>query len=229
MSDTIPAHIGIIMDGNRRWAKNQNLPSLKGHQKGYETFLDIAEYAFEKGVSVLSVYAFSTENWKRAEEEVGYLMGLLRKAVNESYKRLHEKGIRILISGRTHELPGKLKEDVKRVEEETKENTKGVLHIALNYGGRPEIVDAVNAILKKGDLKKVTEEDFAQHLYNPEVPDLDLIIRTSGEQRLSGFFPWQGIYAELLFVKKHWPDFTKDDLDDAIIEYANRQRRFGGN
>lgn len=230
MSDTIPTHVGIIMDGNRRWAKAQGLPTLKGHQKGYDAFLDVAEHAFEKGVKVLSVFAFSTENWKRTEEEVGYLMRLLRKAVNESYKRLHKKGVRILVSGRIDELPDGLAKDVRRVVEETKDNVKGMLHIALNYGGRPELIDAVKTMLKENlDPETLTEEVFHEYLYNPSVPDMDYLIRTSGEQRTSGFFPWQAAYAEYYFAEKNWPEFGPEDFDLALDEYANRNRRFGGN
>jgi undecaprenyl diphosphate synthase len=227
---TIPAHIGIIMDGNRRWAKAKSLPTLEGHRQGYETFLTIAEHAFDRGIRIFSVFAFSTENWKRSEEEVRYLMKLLRKAVTGSFDRFHEKGIKILISGRIDELPDGLAQSVRDVMKKTAQNKKGILNIALNYGGRAELIDAMKRMLKE-DVKPedVTEDLVQSYLYQPEIPDLDLIIRTSGEQRTSGFFPWQGVYAEFLFVKKHWPDFSPKDLDVAIEDYANRHRRFGGN
>jgi len=230
MDDTFPTHIGIIMDGNRRWARSRDLPTFQGHKQGYERFLEVSEHAFERGLKVLSVFAFSTENWKRSEEEVGYLMGLLKKAVTESFNRLADKGVKILISGRIDELPDGLAKEVREVMEKTKDNEKGICHIALNYGGRPEILDAAKQMLKDCvDPEAVTEDVFDQYLYQPGLPNIDMIIRTSGEQRTSGFFPWQGAYAEYLFVEKHWPDFGPEDLDAAIQEFQNRNRRFGGN
>jgi undecaprenyl diphosphate synthase len=219
MSETItaPKHVGIILDGNRRWAKANSLPTLEGHRQGAEKLKEVALAAFDKGVNYLSAYIFSTENWSRTEEEVGYLMDLVIKAVDKYLDEFHERGIKVVILGRRDGLRASVAEAIKRAEDKTASNTKGTLGLCFNYGGRREIVDAVNEAIKSD--KPVSEELIAQYLYAPEIPDCDLIIRTSGEQRISNFMLWRAAYSELYFVNKHWPDFTTADL--------GRSRRFG--
>lgn len=216
-------HIGFILDGNRRWAKAKGLPSFKGHQQGYENLKDIAEYAIKKlGIQFVSAYIFSTENWKRTEEEVSYLMGLATRLATKDTDELHKKNIRVVCMGTKDRLSEKVKKAVEGAERKTKDNTGGTLALCFNYGGRQEIVDAVNKI-----DGQVTEEKISQALYHPDVPDMDLVIRTSGEQRISNFMLWRITYSELLFVPKFWPDFTKQDLNEAIEDYNSRHRRIG--
>lgn len=225
----IPRHIGLILDGNRRWAKSRGLPTLKGHAKGYDQLKKIAKEAFDRGVEYVSAFIFSTENWSRSQQEVEYLMGLAEKLIDKDVKRLHKDNIRVVWSGYSHKLSPILLQKIEKAEAMTKENTAGTLVLCFNYGGRQEIVDATKSILKSGvEIDEINEELLAKHLYASEVPDCDLIIRTSGEERLSGFQLWRASYSELLFVDKHWPDFGTDDLDLALDEYANRNRRFGG-
>jgi len=223
----IPQHIGIIMDGNRRWARGRGLPTLKGHQAGYNKMKKVGDWCLARGVKILTVYAFSTENWNRSKREVNYLMKLLKKALTDEVQEMHEKNIQVRVIGRISQLGKDLQKAVRDAMELTKKNTKGIVNIAINYGGRPELVDAFKVIVKK--KAPVTEKTIAQHLYTSGMPDPDLIIRTSGEYRLSNFLTWQSSYSELLFIDKHWPDFSEKDLDDAIAEYQRRHRRFGGN
>jgi undecaprenyl diphosphate synthase len=229
----IPQHIGIIMDGNRRWAKRKGLPTLKGHEKGYEMLKKVGEWCLDRGVKFLTVFAFSTENWNRSPEEVDYLMKLLKKALKDEVKEMHKKGFRINVIGRMKDLSKDLQQAVKDAVELTKDNKKGTINIALNYGGRAEIVDMAKAIVKaaiQGHLspRRITEKLITNYLYTKGIPDPDLIIRTSGEQRLSGFLPWQSSYAELYFTPTCWPDFSEKELDKAIDWYLHRERRFGG-
>ncbi len=223
---TVPQHIGIIPDGNRRWAKAKGLPGIKGHEQGFKIFPDIAEAAFDAGVKVFSAWGFSTENWSRAEEEVSYLMDLFVYYLANEAKDLHAKNIKLLISGSRAELSDKLNAAIDEAEKLTASNSRGVINICLNYGGRQELVDAVNNLMKEGKTA-VTAEDLSQHLYH-DLPDVDLIIRTAGERRLSGFMPWQGVYSELYFSDKFWPDFTPEDLRLALEDFAKRKRTFGG-
>jgi undecaprenyl diphosphate synthase len=226
----IPTHIGIIMDGNRRWARERNLPTFEGHLKGYEVMKKIPDWFFKRGVKVLSVFAFSTENWTRAQEEVNYLMKLLKRAIEEETDEAIKKNYRILISGKIDELPGDLPESCQEVISKTKNGQKGTLNICLNYGGRPEILDAIKKIIKNGiEVEQVHEGIVRKYLYNGELPDPDMIVRTSGEERISGFMLWQASYSEFFFMKKNWPEFEETDVDNILSEYANRQRRFGGN
>ena len=225
----IPNHVGIIMDGNRRWARERNLPTLEGHLKGYEKLRKATEWFFSRGVKILSVYAFSTENWNRSQDEVNYLMKLLSGALAEEKENARRKGYRVLISGRTNELPGDMPEECDEIMNETKGGKTGTLNICLNYGGRTEIIDAIRKMVKNNiGVEQVHEGMVRKYLYNGDLPDPDIIARTSGEQRLSGFQLWQSAYSELMFIKKYWPDFEEYDADAIIEEYSKRKRRFGG-
>lgn len=222
----IPNHVGIIMDGNRRWAKERGKKSIDGHLAGANNIMELAKHVFATGVKYLSIYAFSTENFNRSEEEVGYLMGLIIKFFNERAKELDENNIKIVFSGKRERLKSNVWQCICKVMEMTKNNTGGVLNVCLNYGGRAEIIDAVKK-LKDSDLE-INEENFAKCLYQ-DLPDLDFVIRTSGEMRISNFMLWQISYAELYFPKVYFPDFNNDEFDKALEEYSNRHRRFGGN
>ena len=217
------------MDGNRRWAKERNLPSFEGHRKGYEKMRQSVDWFFTRGVKVFSVFAFSTENWNRAPEEVNYLMKLLSDKVREETVIALEKNYRVLVSGRIDELPGDLPEACREMMDKTKGGINGIFNICLNYGGRAEIVDAVRKMIKNNiDPEQAHEGMIKKYLYN-DLPDPDIIVRTSGEQRTSGFLLWGSAYSELMFMKKYWPEFEEHDADVIIDEYNNRQRRFGGN
>ncbi|MFH1462442.1 MAG: polyprenyl diphosphate synthase [bacterium] len=225
----IPYHVGIIMDGNRRWAKSKGLPALQGHRKGYEKVREIGKWCKNRGVKILTLWAFSTENWKRSEKEVNYLLKLFKYALSKREIRyLNKEKIKLLIIGQKERFPKLLQEMMEEGEESTKNNKEGILNLALSYGGRAEILTAVKKIIgKKIPAEKINEEIINQNLWTAGLPDPDLIIRTSGEQRTSGFLIWQSCYAELYFSSKHWPEFTEKDLDQAFAEYAKRDRRFG--
>lgn len=222
----VPNHIGIIMDGNRRWAKEKNKKTIEGHLAGANRIISLAKYIFDKGVKYLSIYAFSTENFNRSAEEVSYLMGLIIKFFNERVNELHDYNIKIVVSGLRDNLSKEVLKCIDNVVDLTKDNTGGVLNVCLNYGGRREIVDAVNKI-KEANIT-VTEEIFGKYLYN-DLPDLDFVIRTSGEERISNFMLWQISYAEFYFPKVYFPDFDEKEFDKALEIYNNRNRRFGGN
>jgi len=224
----MPKHIAIIMDGNRRWAKKRNLPTKLGHKQGAETLKKLARYANKIGLEYLTVYAFSTENWKRTEEEVNSLMSLLQNYLEDFAKEADTENIVIRVLGDRKPLSDKLNEKIDEAIERTKNNTGTIFNIALNYGGRDEIVHAAKRIaerVKDGEINidDINEELVSQNLYTREIPDPDLLIRTSGEIRLSGFLPWQTIYSEFYFIDKLWPDFTSDDLDEAIKVYNGRK------
>lgn len=224
----IPLHIAIIMDGNRRWAKKRGLPSFAGHQQGYLQFKKIAEACYKMGVKILTVYAFSTENWQRSSKEVSYLMNILKKAIEKEADFFNKNSIRFNMIGQIEKLPKKLRKIVEKTMENTKNNKNGIINVAISYGGRPEIIEAVKKIIKeKIDTDKINEELFEKYLYTHGQPAPDLLIRTGGEMRLSGFLTWQSVYSELYFSDRLWPDFTENDLKEAIKEYQNRQRRFG--
>lgn len=230
----IPNHIAIIMDGNRRWAKAHNLPMQAGHKAGAETLEKIVRYAKKVGVKNITVYAFSTENWKRSEEEVSWLMTLLRNYLDDYTKRADTENIRIGVAGDMEPLNEGLRKSIANAIEMTKENTAINFNICLNYGGRDELVKATQKIankVKNGELavEDITEEVVSQNMYIPDMPEPDLMIRTSGEIRTSGFLMWQLAYTEFLFLDKFWPDFTEKDLDEAIEVYRNRKRNFGAN
>lgn len=230
----MPDHIGIIMDGNRRWAKAMGKPAGFGHKQGAKALENIVRYANKIGLKYLTVFAFSTENWKRAEEEVNGLMMLLQTYLDEYSKRADTENIRVKVIGDISALSEGMQKSIKKCIERTKDNTGVTFSIALNYGGRDEIVKATMKIaeeIKQGKIEptEIDEKIVEQHLYTAELPDLDLIIRTSGEIRLSGFLMWRSTYAEFYFIQKNWPDFTEQDLDDAIEEYSKRNRKFGAN
>jgi undecaprenyl diphosphate synthase len=226
MKKPILRHLGIIMDGDRRWAKKRGLPTFFGHKKGYGKILKVGDWCLDRGIAVLTVFAFSTENWDRSKQEVSYLMDLLKIGLTKDIKVMHQKGIKVQIIGRLPELPKNLQEACAAAMELTKNNTKGILNIAINYGGQPEIIDGINKIIKE-KVSKITQENFKNYLYDPAMPPADLIIRTSGEQRLSGFLLWQAAYSEFYFTNTLWPDFSEADLDKALEDYAGRVRRFG--
>jgi undecaprenyl diphosphate synthase len=219
-------HLGIIMDGNRRWAKARNLPSFKGHEAGYKKVEEVLNWCREKQIKILTLYSFSTENWQRPEKEVKFLMKLFELALYRDIKKLHQNNVCLKVIGQRHKLPLKVRQGIIQAEKLTRNNTGGILNLAINYGGRQELVSAFNKILKKG-LKKITPETITKNLYTAGLPDPDLIIRTSGEQRLSGFLIWQSAYSELLFIKPNWPEFSQKDFNQALTDFNQRQRRFG--
>lgn len=224
----IPKHVAIIVDGNGRWAKERGLSRLKGHDAGFDNLCRLVPYIMSRGVEVLSLYVFSTENFKRAENEVGHLMDLFVLMYKKELKSFMKNNIRVVFSGRDEPLPKKVIKARNDLVEATKDNTGGIVNFCMNYGGRAEIMDAVKRIAKSGiDVEKLSDEDFRSYLYQ-DLPDIDLMIRTSGEERLSNFLLWQNSYAEFYFPKTKFPDFHEDDFDKAIIEYTSRDRRFGG-
>jgi len=216
--------VGIIMDGNRRWAKERGLSSINGHRAGYEKLKEVVVWAKESDIRHMIVYGFSTENWNRSEEEVGYLMELFRTLLKEESEKIKKEGGRLRIVGQRDRFPKDIQEEMARAEEDTKEG-EYTLWLALSYGGRAEILDTVNQLIKAGEL--VSEEDFGRALWTAGMPDPDLIIRTSGEQRLSGFLPWQGVYSELFFVDSYWPAFSKEEFQQVLKEFSERERRHG--
>ncbi|MDR1300110.1 MAG: di-trans,poly-cis-decaprenylcistransferase [Candidatus Nomurabacteria bacterium] len=227
----IPNHIGYIVDGNRRWAKSRNLPTFEGHRRGLDVAVDITEDTIKKGVKFVTLYLFSTENWQRAKDEVDFLMGLFSKLCGKLTKRLHKQNIRIVFLGsRTGQVKKSLLSLIDKAEALTRDNTGGTLSICFNYGGQLEIVEACQKIINSGvDAAELTVENFTNYLYYPNVPPVDLLIRTSGEMRISNFMLWRAAYSELLFLDKNWPDMTAQDIDFCIDEFSHRTRRFGGN
>lgn len=223
-----PQHIAIIPDGNRRWARAHGLTVYQGHKRAFDVFGDIADAAITRGVRFLTLWGFSTDNWSRSKMEVANLMKLFRWVFTTKINDVHQKNIRINVIGRIDRFSRDLQRMVGHATTLTRHNTRGVLNFALNYGGRAEVVDMIKkALTQKLSPHSVTERAATRLLYAPELPDVDLIIRTSGEQRLSGFLPWEGAYSELYFCQKHWPDFTPADLDKAIRAFQSRKRRFG--
>ena len=230
--ENLPKHIAIIMDGNRRWAKSKNIPVSFGHKEGAKTLEKIVRYANKIGIKYITVYAFSTENWKRTTEEVTALMNLFQSYLDDYSKRADSENIKVKIIGNRQGLSEKMQKSIEKCMERTKDNTGITFNIALNYGGRDEITNAVKQIAEKIQNKEINIEDITEqmisdNLYTAKQPDPDLLIRTSGELRLSNFLPWQLAYTEFLFVDKNWPDFNEKDLDDAIEVYKSRNRKFG--
>ncbi|HIS17114.1 MAG TPA: di-trans,poly-cis-decaprenylcistransferase [Candidatus Coprovivens excrementavium] len=233
MEKIYPQHVAIILDGNRRWAKEKGLPQLKGHQKGFENIRQLAPYIINKGVKVLSVFAFSTENFKRAEEEVKYLMDLFVDMFKKECNKIHEENIKIIFSGRRDNLRKDVLEAMDYITEKTKNNTKGIFNICLNYGGQQEIADGAKKIALDVQSGKLDPEDINENLlykymYN-ELPPIDYLIRTSGEERISNFMLYELSYAEMYFPKIYFPDFDAKQFEKAIDIYNGRERRFGGN
>jgi undecaprenyl diphosphate synthase len=229
MTDTIlPTHLGLILDGNRRWAKANGLPTLEGHRQGAEVFREIALAAFEKGVSYLTAYVFSNENWSRTEEEVDYLMKLVIRATEKYLDTFHKAGIRVVTLGRRDNISQDVIDSIERTEAKTKDNTEGTLALCFNYGGQEELVDAAKSLVTQGlSPSDITVDVLRSGLYHPEIPDIDLLIRTSGEHRVSGFMLYRTAYSELYFTDKYWPDFNSKDLDEALAAYTQRERRYG--
>lgn len=228
----VPQHVAIIMDGNGRWARRRGLPRIKGHEAGAESVRAVLRACEKAGVKYLTLYAFSSENWIRPRSEVMALMDLLRRFLRRYERELHEHGIRLRAMGRLEDLPAPVRRELERVIAATAKHRKGQLILALSYGGRAELVDAARRIAERvqdGALRAaaITEDTVRQHLYLPDVPDPDLIIRTSGEKRLSNFLLWQASYAELYFTDVLWPDFREEDFFRALEDYARRERRFG--
>jgi undecaprenyl diphosphate synthase len=227
----VPKHIAIIMDGNGRWAKRRHLPRIAGHRKGIGAVRQAVEACVETGVSYLTLYAFSVENWKRPHTEIRLLMGLLRQYLKKEINELNRRNIRLEVIGRIKELPEPVLRDLQNALDQTRQNTGLHLILALNYGGRAELVDAVQQVLdsaRQNGSVIVDESMLSRHLYTRDLPDPDLLIRTSGELRLSNFLLWQVAYAELWVTETLWPDFTQKDLFQAIIDFQKRERRFGG-
>jgi undecaprenyl diphosphate synthase len=225
----LPNHVGYIVDGNRRWAKQHGLPAYEGHLAGYNAIHEVATATFDAGVQYMSAYIFSTENWKRSEDEVSRLMGLVLKLLTSDLHLFEENNIKLKILGSKDRVSDKILKAIDNAEAKTANNTRGTLGVCFNYGGQLEIVDSVKKIIQSGvSTDEITPELIEQNLYVPEMPPMDLIVRTSGEQRLSNFMLWRAAYSELLFLDKPWPDMTKDDVTSIIEEYARRGRRFGG-
>ncbi len=229
MTDIIPRHIGYIVDGNRRWAKSHGLPAYEGHMAGYNAIHEVAVASFNAGVEYVSVYSFSTENWKRSEQEVGKIMSLVLRLLTADLHIFDENNVKLKVLGSPDNVSAKILKAIHNAEARTADNTRGTLALCFNYGGQLEITDAVKKIVQSGvSVNDITPDLIAQHLYYPEVPPVDLIVRSSGEQRLSNFMLWRAAYSELLFLDKMWPDMTKDDVTAILREYSRRDRRIGG-
>ncbi len=230
MSDlAVPRHLGFIIDGNRRWAKKHGLPAYEGHLAGYNALKDVVLAVADAGVEYVSLYIFSTENWQRAKEEVDNLMGLMMRLFKTDMKLLLDNDLRLLVLGTRDKLPKKMNNAIDEAERKTAHCKRSTIAVCFNYGGQQEIVEAVKKIVEqKISADDITIELLSKNLYQPSVPAVDLIVRTSGEQRLSNFMLWRSPYSELLFLEKFWPDMKKDDVTDILEEYSNRHRRFGG-
>jgi len=230
--EQIPNHVAVVMDGNGRWAKKRGLPRTAGHEAGEAALFDVVQGAIQIGVKELSAYAFSTENWRRSPEEVKFLMGFNRDVLRRRRDEMNDLGVRIRWVGRPQRLWGSVINELQEAEELTKKNKVLTLNMCVNYGGRAELVDAVTQIateVAKRKLKpgQITEKLISKHLYNPKMSDVDLFLRSSGEQRTSNFLPWQSVYAEMVFMDVLWPDVDRNTLWEAIEIYAERDRRFG--
>jgi undecaprenyl diphosphate synthase len=232
MEKKIPYHVAIITDGNRRWARKRGLQPLEGHLAGYKNFKRILKHCQKRGVKILTVFGFSSENWTRSKQEVGYLMKLLESGLSDKkdIKELNDSGVKIKIVGQKERLPESLKKVIEKVENLTKNNKKFHLNLAVSYGGKWDISQAVQKIIrKKISSEKITEDLISSYLTTAGLPDPDLVIRAGGEKRLSNFLLWQTAYSELYFTEKFWPELSEKELDDAFSDFAQRKRRFGGN
>jgi undecaprenyl diphosphate synthase len=222
-------HLAVIMDGNRRWAKDRGLSSKQGHLAGYERLKNIGPECIARGITHLTVFAFSTENWKRAEDEVGYLMDLFEKALTVELDEFKRQGFRLKVIGRREGLRPSIQRAIEAAESATAIEARATLTLCVNYGGRAEIVDACKQLVRNGvPESEISEAAISARMYWPDLPEPDLIVRTSGEERLSGFLTWEGVYSEIYWCQKHWPDFDAEELDKALGEFASRQRRYGG-
>ena len=229
METSIPKHVAIIMDGNGRWAKEKGKLRVEGHKKGAENIEKIIDYSIKLGVKYLTVYAFSTENWKRPEAEVKALMKLFAKYLDDKKEELKKQGVKLLVTGTEENIPNKLLKKIRDTEEYLSDCDQITFNIAFNYGGRKEIVDGINKILKENrGNKEINEEEFKKYMYRPEIPDPELVIRTSGEFRVSNFLLWEIAYSEFYVTNVYWPDFDEREYDLAIASYNKRDRRFGG-
>ncbi|MBQ1083042.1 isoprenyl transferase [Nocardiopsis sp. B62] len=232
-ADLVPRHVAVVMDGNGRWAKERGLARTEGHKAGESSLFDVIEGALEMGIPNLSAYAFSTENWKRSPDEVRFLLGFNRDTIRNRRDELHARGVRVKWAGRPGMLWKSVIKELKDAEEMTRDNTRLTLQFCVNYGGQAEIVDAARELARQAaegriSPEKITEDTLTQHLYAPDVPPVDLFVRSSGEQRLSNFLLWQSAYAEFVFLETLWPDFDRRDLWRACEIYASRDRRYGG-
>ncbi len=224
----LPVHVALIMDGNRRWARAHGVPEAQGHAAGVEAIRPIVEHSVRRGIKVLTIYAFSRENWARAEHEVETLIGLLEASIRDETPKLIDEGVRVRLVGRLDELPDHTRASIEDAVAATAEGERMTLNVAFNYSSRTEIVDAVHAYVRDGnDVAHLDEERLAAYLYSADLPDPDLLIRTGGDQRISNFLLWQAAYAELYFAYVFWPDFGPAELDAALTEYVSRARRFG--
>lgn len=225
----VPQHIGYILDGNRRWAKKHGLPTYEGHLAGYEALKDVIDATADAGVKYISFYTWSTENWSRAEDEVQGIMKLIRRLFTSDLKILEQKGYKLVVLGVKDKLPQDIQKMIDDVEQSSAEGTRATLAVCFNYGGQQEIIRAMQCMAEKGvDPSSVDEKEFANYLDHPEIPPCDLIVRTSGEQRLSNFMLWRSAYSEFIFLDKYWPDMRAEDVTAILEEYNNRSRRFGG-
>lgn len=225
----VPRHIGYIVDGNRRWARTHGIPTYEGHLAGYNAIIEVMLASFDAGVKYVSAYTFSTENWKRSEDEISKIMGLVLRLLTSDIHILQENDIRLKVLGSRDRLSKGVLKAIAEAEVKTADNTRGTLAVCFNYGGQLEIADACKKIMREGiDPEAVTPEVIAEHLYVPEVPPVDVVVRTSGERRTSNFMLWRSAYSEFIFLDKLWPDMTKDDVTGILEEYSRRSRRFGG-
>ncbi|MDO8470647.1 MAG: polyprenyl diphosphate synthase [bacterium] len=224
----IPKHIVLFPDGNRRWAKERGIDTMEGHRAGYDNLVDFCEWCKKKGVSIVTAFGFSTENWNRTEHEVSYLMRLLEEGLLRNLQKFQDLKVHVRVIGQKERLPKSLQQAIEKVEGETKGNSEFFLNLAISYGGRWDIMQASQRMIKEGvKPEEVTEEKFASYLSMAGLQDPDLVIRAGGEKRLSNFVLWQAAYAELYFCPKYWPEFTEKDLEEAIEDFASRTRRFG--
>lgn len=229
MDKDTPQHIGYIVDGNRRWAKQHGLPPYEGHLAGYSAVQEVVRATFEAGVPYVSAYVFSTENWKRSQDEVHKLMGLALKIAKSDVDALLENNVRVRVLGSREGVDAKILKEIDDIERRSAGNTAGTLAFCFNYGGQLELVDAFKKMMRRGVSESdITPEVIASNLYAPDIPPVDLIVRTGGEQRISNFMLWRAAYSEFLFLDKYWPDMTKEDVTAILKEYSERNRRFGG-
>jgi len=225
----VPTHVGIILDGNGRWAQRRGLPRLRGHEAGAKNIGPVVAYLEQCQVKYVTLYAFSTENWKRPEDEVRGIFSILQKVIDSRLDEVCQRGVRLRHLGRLQGLPERLQASITKAVEQTADNTGLTFSLAFNYGGRTEILDAVRRIMTEAvKPQDINEELFHKYLYTSGMPDVDLIIRTGAELRISNFLTWQSVYSEFYFTEVLWPDFSRDDVDEALLSYSSRQRRFGG-